>query len=58
MDFKDVLIRLAISGFLCLIIGFEREIRKKPLGLKTCVVIGISACLLTMVSIEGAQVGS
>ena len=53
--YNEVLFKLAIAGLLCLIIGFERELRRKPLGLKTCVVIGISCCLLTVVSIEGAE---
>lgn len=50
-----ILAKLGLAGLLCLIIGFERELRRKPLGLKTCVVIGISCCLLTIISIEGAE---
>ncbi|NCU18813.1 MgtC/SapB family protein [Pallidibacillus pasinlerensis] len=58
MDYIDieVLIKLGITGLLGLIIGLEREIKKKPLGLKTSLVISIVSCLLTIVSIESAYI--
>lgn len=50
-----VLIKLGASILLGMIIGLERELRKKPLGLKTSLVICVSSCILTIVSIESAQ---
>ena len=50
----DILIKLGVSAILGLIIGLEREIKRKPVGLKTCLVISIASCLLTIVSIESA----
>lgn len=50
----DVLIKLGITAALGLIIGLEREIKRKPVGLKTCLVISIISCLLTIVSIDSA----
>ncbi|MFC7370676.1 MgtC/SapB family protein [Fictibacillus iocasae] len=50
-----VLVKLGISAFLGLIIGIERELKNKPVGLKTSLVISISSCLLTIVSIESAE---
>lgn len=38
-----------ISG---LILGLEREEKHKSIGLDTCVIISITSCLLTIVSIE------
>jgi putative Mg2+ transporter-C (MgtC) family protein len=52
----DPFIKLGISAVLGLIIGLERELKRKPVGLKTCLVISISSCLLTIVSIESAYV--
>lgn len=49
------LIKLGIAALFGLIIGLEREIRNKPLGLKTSLVICLSSCLLTIVSIESAN---
>lgn len=49
-----ILLKLGISAFLGLIIGLEREIKRKPVGLKTSLVISIVSCLLTIVSIESA----
>ncbi len=49
-----VLIKLSLSALLGLVIGLEREIKRKQLGFKTCLVISISSCLLTIISIESA----
>jgi putative Mg2+ transporter-C (MgtC) family protein len=49
-------LKLGISAVLGLIIGLERELKRKPVGLKTCLVISIVSCLLTIVSIESAYV--
>lgn len=58
MDFAvldaHMLVKLCISAALGLIIGLEREIKRKPVGLKTSLVISIVSCLLTIVSIESA----
>ncbi|MDM5199099.1 MgtC/SapB family protein [Fictibacillus enclensis] len=55
MAMSLILIKLGISAFLGLVIGLERELKRKPVGLKTCLVISISSCLLTIVSIESAS---
>ncbi|UII55327.1 MgtC/SapB family protein [Cytobacillus spongiae] len=50
----EILIKLGLSGILGLVIGLERELKRKPVGLKTSLVISIVSCLLTIVSIESA----
>ncbi|MBS4178597.1 MgtC/SapB family protein [Lederbergia citrea] len=52
----DLLLKLGISALLGLVIGVERELKRKPLGLKTSLVISIISCLLTIVSIESAYI--
>ncbi|MFO1441684.1 MgtC/SapB family protein [Bacillus sp. Bva_UNVM-123] len=52
----EVLMKLGISAILGLVIGIERELRRKPVGLKTSLVIAIVSCLLTIVSIKSAYV--
>lgn len=52
--YPDVLIKIALALGLSLIIGVEREIKKKPIGLKTSAVISTFSCLLTIVSMEAA----
>ncbi|NOV00363.1 MgtC/SapB family protein [Paenibacillus planticolens] len=54
VDMHD-LMKLGIAAIFGLIIGLEREIRNKPLGLKTSLIICLSSCLLTIVSIESAN---
>ncbi|MGD7046554.1 MgtC/SapB family protein [Jeotgalibacillus proteolyticus] len=49
-----VLIKLGLTALLGLVIGLERELKRKPVGLKTSLVISIVSCLLTIVSIESA----
>ncbi len=49
-----VLLKLGLSALFGLVIGFDREVKKKPLGLKTCLVLAVSSCLLTIVSIQSA----
>lgn len=50
----EILLKLGLSAFLGLVIGLEREIKRKPVGLKTSLVISIVSCLLTIVSSESA----
>ncbi|WP_245676100.1 MgtC/SapB family protein [Domibacillus iocasae] len=47
-----ILIKLGLSGGLGAVIGLERELKRKPVGLKTSIVISIISCLLTIVSVE------
>lgn len=53
VDF-EILLKLGISAFFGLVIGLERELKRKPVGLKTSLVISIVSCLLTIVSIQSA----
>lgn len=50
----EIVIKLIIAGGLSLIIGIERELKKKPVGLKTSLVIATFSCLLTIISIDTA----
>lgn len=62
MDFLEALhissfetfLKLFIAALLSLVIGLERELKRKPVGLKTSVVIATFSCLLTIISIETA----
>lgn len=50
----SVLLKLSLSGVVGLVLGIERESKHKPLGIKTCAVIAIASCLLTIVSMQAA----
>ncbi|MDN7243627.1 MgtC/SapB family protein [Planococcus sp. N028] len=52
----ETFMKLLIAAFLSLIIGLERELKRKPVGLKTSVVIATFSCLLTIISIESAYI--
>lgn len=54
LSHQEIVIKLALAALLSLIIGLERELKKKPVGLKTSLVIATFSCLLTYISIESA----
>ncbi|MFZ3589878.1 MgtC/SapB family protein [Bacillus sp. DJP31] len=47
--------KLILSLILGAAVGLERELKKKPLGLKTTIIISVSSCLLTIVSIHASD---
>ncbi|ADC50740.1 MULTISPECIES: MgtC/SapB family protein [Alkalihalophilus] len=52
--YNPALHKLSLAAAAGLIIGLERELKGKPLGLKTCLIVAVTACLLTIVSYESA----
>jgi putative Mg2+ transporter-C (MgtC) family protein len=48
----EFLAKLGIALFLGLLIGIDRQLKNKPLGVKTSMVISVASCLITIVSIE------
>ncbi|MFB0843503.1 MgtC/SapB family protein [Paenibacillus oleatilyticus] len=51
----DPLLKLFIALLLGLLIGIDRQLKHKPLGLKTSMVISVASCLITIVSIQSVQ---
>jgi len=51
----QVILRLVLTVFLSSLVGFERELRGRAAGLRTHVLMGLSSCLLMLVSIFVAQ---
>ncbi|MBX5436286.1 MAG: MgtC/SapB family protein [Alicyclobacillaceae bacterium] len=54
MVYHDDLVKLALSAVMGILLGLEREMKRKPLGLRTCLVISVTSCLLTIVSVDTA----
>lgn len=50
-----ILLKLVIALLLGAIVGLERELKHKPVGAKTCAIIAITSCILTVVSIQSAE---
>lgn len=48
----EIIVKMLIAASLSLIIGLERELKRKPVGLKTSLVIGTFSCLLTIISVQ------
>lgn len=52
----ETFLKLLLAAILSLVIGLERELKRKPVGLKTSIVIATFSCLLTIISIESAYI--
>ncbi len=42
--------QLILAGFLSMVIGLDRERRQRPAGLRTHMLVGLGACLFTLLS--------
>lgn len=51
----EMIFKLCIALLFGLFIGIDRQLKQKPLGIKTSMVICIASCLVTIVSIEAFQ---
>ena len=51
----EILLKMGFAMVLGGIIGLERESKSKPVGFKTCVIIAVTTCVLTIVSIQAAE---
>jgi uncharacterized membrane protein YhiD involved in acid resistance len=47
----DVFLRLVVALILSALIGAEREYHRKPAGLRTNAIVGLSACLMTVAAV-------
>lgn len=54
----DLTLRLLLAAALGAAIGLERELRRKPAGLRTNILIAIGAALFTMLSLEMREAGA
>ncbi|MGJ8547037.1 MAG: MgtC/SapB family protein [Sulfitobacter sp.] len=46
------IIRLTAAALLAGLVGFERERRSKPAGLRTHILVSVAACLFILISVE------
>ncbi len=51
------LLRLAIAGLVALLVGFDRESKNKPAGVRTYVLVGVGSALFTLVGINAFGAG-
>lgn len=48
----ESIIKLLVAMLFGLFIGIDRQLKQKPLGIRTSMVISIASCLVTLVSIH------
>jgi putative Mg2+ transporter-C (MgtC) family protein len=56
MDWQELLLRLMAAGLLGAIVGLDRQLRRKPTGLRTVTLISIGAALMTLLALQMAAV--
>lgn len=47
----EIIARLLLAAVLGMVVGFERETSDKPAGIRTHAIVGIGACLFTIIGI-------
>lgn len=52
---SEEILKIFASFALGSVIGFERSLKSKPIGFKTCVIISITSCLLTIISVASSE---
>jgi putative Mg2+ transporter-C (MgtC) family protein len=55
MPLKEFFFRIALAAALGMAIGVEREMRRKPAGLRTNILIAVGSAIFTIMSIEIAR---
>jgi len=55
LPFSTILLRLLWAGFLGALIGVERNVRRRPAGMRTGVCVCLGAALFTIISAEYAK---
>ncbi|ASN04325.1 MgtC/SapB family protein [Virgibacillus necropolis] len=54
-EFIESIIKLLVALLLAGIVGFEREINRHSAGFRTHILVGVSSCLMMILSINGFQ---
>jgi putative Mg2+ transporter-C (MgtC) family protein len=54
-SYYEIYIRITISAFLGFIIGWDREAKNKPAGLKTYMYVCVASALITLISIHSVD---
>ena len=54
LGFDDVLLRLGVAVLAGAVIGFDREIRNKPAGVRTIALVALGSAVFVMAALPGA----
>jgi putative Mg2+ transporter-C (MgtC) family protein len=53
----ELFLHLVVAGALAGAVGYDREQRGKPAGMRTHILVGVGACLFTVLSLNGFPEG-
>ena len=51
-DLEELLLRLGVAALLGAVLGFERELKDKPLGLRTNMLVALGACSFGLITLD------
>lgn len=57
LDWADILLRLGIATLASGAIGLNRDLRGKPIGLKTLGIVGLSTAMVVVLAVQFAEPG-
>ena len=52
LDYTEIALRLLVSAILGLAVGIERERKNQSAGIRTNIIVCVSACILTIIQVE------
>lgn len=52
IGYGEVFLRIFLAGFFSFLLGYERQIRDKPMGCRSYMIVSITTCLLAMMGLE------
>jgi putative Mg2+ transporter-C (MgtC) family protein len=58
LSFAEVLLRLGAAVLVGAIIGFDREVRNKPAGLRTISLVSLGSAIFVVTTVDGATADS
>lgn len=57
LDFPEILLRLGVATLAAAAIGLNRDLRGKPIGLKTLGIVGLSTAMVVLLTAQFAEPG-
>ncbi len=52
IGYGEVFLRLILAAFFSFLLGYERQVRNKPMGCRSYMIVSITTCLLAMMGLE------
>jgi putative Mg2+ transporter-C (MgtC) family protein len=55
LELGEIALRLSLAALAAAVVGWDRERQRRPAGLRTHMLVGIGACLFTLLAMDGYE---